>query len=198
MDIVDFGPAGAPPETQASSRMSWLPTIPVGLPLGLAVAGAVLAAVGIFGPWQTLASGQLPFPSDGYKIMVDQTGILGYVLLVGYLGVFSVTAVAHFGPTRPRRIAAVAGAGLCLAMLLMAALMAQRLSSSSPYMSPFSSQVGNARFSLGWGLYCGVASIVAFGLSVLALNPVRIRRASPAPARQEPDDFELDVRVESA
>jgi hypothetical protein len=197
MDIVDFGPTGAPPRTtRTSGRVSRLPTIPVGLPLGLAIGGAVLMALSLFGPWQTLASGRLPFAGDDYTVTVEQTGVAGWALMIGFLGLFSISAVAHFGPSRPRRIAALAGAGLCLAMMMMAALLAHRLTVASPYSSPFSSETGTARFSLGWGLYCAVGSVVAFGLSMLALNPVRVHRT--AAVEPEPDGIDLDVRVESA
>src|SRR5512139_1569064 len=118
MDIVDFGPAGAPPRIRTPGRMpgrmSRLPTIPVRLPLGLAVGGVVLMALSLFGPWQTLASGRLPFAGNDYVVTVEQTGVAGWALMIGFLGLFSLAAVAHFGSPRPRRTAALAASGLCV------------------------------------------------------------------------------------
>lgn len=192
-DIIDFGPAGAPPRT----KRSWRPNLPIGVPVGLSLAGVVLAAIALVLPWQRLSSGQLPFElgDERYSLGLEQAGLYGWVFASGLLGVFSLAAVAHFGPGRPRRIAAIAGLGLSLALLVVVAALAYRLSKSSPYFGPFGNVPEEAKFALDWGLYAGVGSIVAFGLSLLTVQPVHLRR--PAEEVPEPDGAQLEVRVET-
>jgi hypothetical protein len=191
-DIIDFGPAGAPPRTATA----WRPGFRDGAALPLAVAGVVAAAASLIGPWQKLDgnSRAISLGPNEPTVTADQTGIYGFMVLFGLMGLITAATVALFAPARARRIAALAGCGLSLATLLFVGVMVYKLGRSTA----FGGTPEGITFTLGWGIYAAGGSVVAFGLSMLALRPVALRRVATTHAEAVTDDIDLDVRVEPA
>jgi hypothetical protein len=193
-DIIDFGPAGAPPRTSTSWRLGFLEKLDRNVAVPLAIAGALAAMASLVGPWQKLEGRLTGLGLDDQSLTVDRTGVFGFMFLIGLMGLFTLVTVALFAPARPRRVAALAGCGLALATLTFVVVMIYKLTRSSPFFSGISTE--QIKFTLGWGIYAAAASIVAFGLSMVAMRPAVVRRA-PTPAPEAvTDDIELDVRVE--
>lgn len=190
-DVVYFGPSGAAPR----AARSWAPTLTIGTPLWLGIAGETLGAVSLFAPWQKLAPGSpnVAEGAIGVPTTIDRVGGFAFIYLIGLLGIFTIGGVVHFGSRRARRVAAHAGLGLGLALLLMTVALDYRLITATIYVGIQTSPV---KYALDWGAYAGTGSVVAFGLSFLAVTPLWARK--PIASLPEPDAVDLEVRVESA
>lgn len=190
-DVVDFGPSG---KARLPSR-SLIPSLPIGVPLWCGIGGAILGAVSLFAPWQKLAPGSPNVAEGGLGLppTIERVGGFGFIYLIGLLGLFTIAGVVHFAPRRARRVASVAGLGLALALLLIVVALDFRLITATVYVGIQTSPV---KYTLDWGAYAGTACVVAFGLSFLAVTPMWVRK--PIAPLLEPDEIDLEVRVESA